>query len=49
MTQGHTETRCKEVAEYVGTVQYVVVIDKGGVHRAAVLVTGEGDTAEGQK
>lgn len=30
MTQGHTETRRKEVAEYVGTVQYVVVIDGGG-------------------
>lgn len=47
MTEGHTETRRKEVAEYVGTVQYVVVIDGGG--RAAVLVTGEETTAEHQK
>lgn len=27
MTQGHTETRHREEAEYVGKVQYVPVID----------------------
>lgn len=27
-TQGHTETRHREVAEHVGTVQYVFVKDK---------------------
>lgn len=41
-TQGHTETRHREVAEHVGTVQYVVVVDKRvGMHTAAVLMLEE--------
>lgn len=41
-TQGHTETRHREVAEHVGTVQYVAVIDKRmGMNTAAVPVLEE--------
>lgn len=43
-TQGHTETRHRKVAEHVGTVQYVVVVDKRvGTHTAAVPML-EGET-----
>ena len=45
MTQSHTETRHREVAEHIGTVQYVVLADKRqGMHPVAGFMSEE-DTA----